>query len=158
MSRPMIISLRAGERIYLNGAVVRVDRKVSLELLNDVAFLLEAHVLQADQTTTPLRQLYFVLQAVLMDPKNAEASLALFEGLHASTMASFTNELVISGLKAAGGLVAEGRVFDAMRTIRALFNTEDAILEHARASGEADDGAEESAADAKAGDKASEAA
>jgi flagellar protein FlbT len=133
MSRPMMISLRAGERIYLNGAVVRVDRKVSLELLNDVSFLLEAHVLQADETTTPLRQLYFVLQAVLMDPKNADASLELFTNLHRSTIASFTNELVISGLKAAGGLVAEGRVFDAMRTIRALFATEEAIMERGRA-------------------------
>ena len=56
----MQISLKAGERIYINGAVVRVDRKVSIELMNDVVFLLEAHVLQAEETTTPLRQLYFV--------------------------------------------------------------------------------------------------
>lgn len=128
MSRSMIISLRAGERIYLNGAVVRVDRKVSLELLNDVAFLLEAHVMQSDETTTPLKQLYFVLQAVLMDPRNGNAATALFKSLHAQTLASFSNELVISGLKAAGGLVDEERIFEAMRTLRALFPTEAAIL------------------------------
>ena len=30
------ISLRAGERLFLNGAVLRVDRKTQIELLNDV--------------------------------------------------------------------------------------------------------------------------
>ena len=30
------IFLKANERIFINGAVIRVDRKVSLELLNDV--------------------------------------------------------------------------------------------------------------------------
>jgi len=49
----MHLSLRAGEKIYLNGAVIKVDRKVSIELLNDVTFLLEAHVLTTNDTTTP---------------------------------------------------------------------------------------------------------
>ncbi len=124
----MQISLKAGERIYLNGAVVRVDRKVSIELLNDVVFLLEAHVLQADETTTPLRQLYFVLQAMLMEPGRAADSMALFRQLYASTAASFANRTVVDGLAAAAGLVAAGRTFDALRTIRSLFAVEAEIL------------------------------
>ena len=55
----MNITLRAGERIYVNGAVLRVDRKATLELMNDATFLLEAHVMQAQDATTPLRQIYF---------------------------------------------------------------------------------------------------
>ena len=31
----MNITLRAGERLYLNGAVIRLDRKATIELLND---------------------------------------------------------------------------------------------------------------------------
>ena len=50
----MNITLRAGEKLYINGAVIRVDRKATIELLNDVTFLLENHVMQADQATTPL--------------------------------------------------------------------------------------------------------
>ena len=128
MNKSMNISLRAGERIYLNGAVVRVDRKVSLELLNDVVFLLESHVLQPEQTTTPLRQLYFVLQAILMDPKNGEAALQLFRDVHASTMTSFSSDLVVSGLRTVGELVDAERVFDAMRAVRSLFAVEETIL------------------------------
>ena len=128
MTKAMQISLRAGERIYINGAVVRVDRKVVIELLNDVAFLLEAHVLQSEQTTTPLRQLYFVLQAILVDPVNAAEALALFRRVHASTLQSFDNESVVNGLKAAAALVDRNRIFEALRMIRTLFDIEEEIL------------------------------
>ena len=37
----MHITLRPNEKIYINGAVLKVDRKVSFELLNDAVFLLE---------------------------------------------------------------------------------------------------------------------
>jgi len=40
VSKSMHISLRPGEKLYLNGAVLRADRKMSLELLNDATFLL----------------------------------------------------------------------------------------------------------------------
>lgn len=63
----MKISLRAGERVYINGAVLRVDRKVSLELVNDVMFLLEGQVMQAADATTAMRQLYFIVQLMLMN-------------------------------------------------------------------------------------------
>ena len=75
----MHLSLRAGERIYINGAVLRVDRKVTLELMNDVTFLLEQHVMQPEQATTPL-QLYFIVQIMLIEPAKAEQARNLFEG------------------------------------------------------------------------------
>ena len=72
----MKISLRAGERVYINGAVLRVDRKVSLELVNDVMFLLEGQVMQASDATTALRQLYFIVQLMLMNPTDVVAAAA----------------------------------------------------------------------------------
>lgn len=128
MSKHIRLTLKAGERIYINGAVLRVDRKVSLELMNDVVFLLEAHVIQADDTNTPLRQLYFVLQAILMDPANAPSILRLFNEVHASTMASFANEEVLAGLALVREQIDAGRAFDGLRTIRGLFAIESAIL------------------------------
>ena len=73
MSRSISLNLRARERIFVNGAVLKVDRKVSLELLNDATFLLEAHVLQAEQATTPVRRLYFIAQAMLTKPSRTTA-------------------------------------------------------------------------------------
>ena len=128
MSGPIQISLKAGERIYINGAVVRADRKITLQFLNDVVFILETHVMQAEETTTPLRQLYFVVQALLMDPKNAEATRNLFHRMHASTMASFTNAAIRGELGAIARLVADESAFEALKRLRALFASEDAIL------------------------------
>lgn len=133
MTKAMQISLKAGERVYINGAVVRADRKVTLELLNDVTFLLEGHVLQAEETTTPLRQIYFVLQTVLMDPPNARAAVALFRQLHARTVESFRNDTVVTVLSSIAELVEADRVFDALRALRGLFPIEAAILAQAPA-------------------------
>ncbi|MCC2096667.1 MAG: flagellar biosynthesis repressor FlbT [Hyphomicrobiales bacterium] len=66
----MRISLRSDAKIYINGAVLRVDRKVNIELLNEAVFLLENHVLQPDEADTPLKQIYFVIQSVLIEPKS----------------------------------------------------------------------------------------
>ena len=58
MKGKLRISLKANEKIYINGAVVKVDRKTSIEFLNDVQFLLENHVMLPENASTPLRQLY----------------------------------------------------------------------------------------------------
>jgi flagellar biosynthesis regulator FlbT len=76
------ISPKPSEWIFINGAVIRVDRKVSLELLDDLNFRLESHVPQAEEATTPLRQIYFVAQTMLMDPANAEATSDVFRNTH----------------------------------------------------------------------------
>jgi flagellar biosynthesis repressor protein FlbT len=128
----MQITLKPGEKIYLNGAVIRVDRKVSIELMNDVTFLLESHVLQVEDTTTPLRQLYYVVQTMLIEPRNAKAARALFDRQLAALNASFRNEGVVSVLQQVGTLVEADRLFDALRTIRRLFPIESAILGEAR--------------------------
>ena len=91
MKNTLKISLKPNEKIYLNGAVVRVDRKVTLELLNDVHFLLESHVLQIDEASTPLRQLYFILQVMLMNPTGANDAYEMFRRSLPLMIASFSD-------------------------------------------------------------------
>ena len=128
MSKPMHLTLKAGDRVFINGAVLRANRKVTLELLNDATFLLEGHVLQPEETTTPLRQLYFVLQAALMDPQNAAAAEKLFSNLMFRTRSAFSSGPILSGLASAEALVAADRCFDALREIRRLLPVEAEIL------------------------------
>jgi len=134
MSGSMHLSLRAGERIFINGAVLRVDRKVSIELLNDATFLLENHVLQVEDATTPLRQLYFVIQAILIDPSSSAKARVMFRDLHAATLVSFTDEKIVAGLNTVAELVDTGRTFDALKIIRSLFPAESAVLSSAKQS------------------------
>jgi flagellar protein FlbT len=128
----MILSLRSGSKVYINGAVLRVDRKVNLELLNDVTFLLESHVLQAHEATTPLRQLYFVLQTILMDPSGAAPARGMAAEMLTRLIASFADTAVLDGLQAVRGQVERCRLFEAMRTLRALYPVEAGILAGAK--------------------------
>lgn len=128
MKKPMCISLRGGERIYVNGAVLRVDRKVTLELINDVAFLLESQVMQVADATTPLRQLYFVVQLMLMSPNDIEEAKAVYQQQRCALLAVSENAEMLRGLDAIDELVEAKRFYDALRRIRALFDVEQSIL------------------------------
>jgi flagellar protein FlbT len=127
MSGPMRISLRAGERIYINGAVLRADRKLTFELLNNAHFLLENHILQAEDATTPLRQLYFALQTLLIEPMSNTARDA-YVRIAAATRETFSTTDVVVGLRLVGRLVDGGRIFEALKTLRSLFAVEATIL------------------------------
>lgn len=124
----MHLSLRAGERIFINGAVIRVDRKVTIELMNDATFLLENHVLQVEDATTPLKQLYFVVQAILIDPNSAERALQVFRDLHPATVTTFENPEIVAGLQSVAEMVDLGRTFDALKVIRGLFPLEQDLI------------------------------
>jgi flagellar protein FlbT len=129
MKPTLKISLKPGEKIYINGAVLRVDRKVSIELLNDVQFLLENHVLQAEDASTPLRQLYFIVQIMLINPDGAGQALAMFRRSLPLLLASFRDQQVKTALKDIDRLVSEGHVYEALKSIRALYPIESRILQ-----------------------------
>ncbi|MFB2549647.1 flagellar biosynthesis repressor FlbT [Ensifer soli] len=128
MKSTLRISLKSGERIFVNGAVLRVDRKVALEFLNDVTFLLENHVLQPEDANTPLRQLYFIAQMILINPDGAEQSTAMFRKSVVMLLNCFKNDDVLAELKRIDGLVVQGRAFEALKAIRGLYTIEDKIL------------------------------
>jgi flagellar protein FlbT len=123
----MMIHLKRGERLYVNGAVLRADRRTSLEFLNDVSFLLENHVMQASEAKTPLRQLYFVVQTMLMDPGNAGMTVELYKHLSHRIRLSTMDKEAGASLDATDAKVADGRYFDALKTLRACFVREDAV-------------------------------
>lgn len=128
MKNTLKITLKPGEKIYVNGAVIRTDRKVSLEFLNDVQFLLENHVMQPEAARTPLRQLYFIVQIMLMSPQEADEARAMFRKSLPRLIDSFTSDAIKADLKQIDQLVTEGQVYDAMKMLRGLFPREDNIL------------------------------
>ncbi|KUO58524.1 MAG: hypothetical protein APF80_01880 [Alphaproteobacteria bacterium BRH_c36] len=128
MTSTLKIHLRRNERLFVNGAVLRADRKVTIEFLNDVVFLLESHVLQEEQADTPLRQLYFMLQYILIEPKSADMARAMYHQSFGLVRSHFDSEVVLVGLGEADAMVRSDRVFDAMKIIRRMFPIEDSIL------------------------------
>jgi flagellar protein FlbT len=121
MKAKMRFSLKAGERIFINGAVLTVSQKVTLSLLNEARFLLESHVLQVTEATTPMRQLYFVVQSLLINPQEAGKVMGAFRKLHDASVQVAADEGVKDTLGKVGDLVEADRTFDALKLIRTLF-------------------------------------
>ena len=125
----MNITLRAGERLFINGAVIRIDRKASIELLNEVTFLLENHVMQAEEATTLVRQIYFAVQIMLMDPTAAGSAAPLARSLIESALGTYRTSELMAGLKGVDASLIRGRNFEALKALRGLFALEDKELQ-----------------------------
>ena len=125
----MNITLRAGERLFINGAVIRIDRKASIELLNEVTFLLENHVMQAEEATTPVRQIYFAVQIMLMDPTAAGSAAPVAHSLIDSALGAYRAPELTAGLRGVATSLVRGRNFEALKALRGLFALEDKELQ-----------------------------
>ncbi|WP_035457307.1 flagellar biosynthesis repressor FlbT [Bartonella bovis] len=125
----MYLTLKPNEKIFLNGAVLRVDRKVTFfELLDDATFLLEGHVLQVEDTDTPLKQLYFSAQLMLINPGEVEQALTVFVGLLEKLLQTFTDSDLLEGLKECIYLTEQNKIFEVLKIIRGLFPREAQIM------------------------------
>lgn len=120
--------LKPNEKIFINGAVIKVDRKVGFELLNDVDFLLEHHVMQVEDANTPLKQLYFIIQIMLMSPSEKPAALTLYRDSVKAMLAAFENEAIITELQSVDACIGEDKPFEALKALRGLFDAETEIL------------------------------
>lgn len=128
MSKFTQISLRQGERVFINGAVIRADRRVIMEVMNDVPYLLEHQILQAEDTTTPLRQLYFILQTMIFDPAGMAQAKDVFYGTNKMFLETFSNAQILDGLRTAAEWVGKDKPFEALKIVRSLMPIEDMIL------------------------------
>lgn len=120
--------LKANEKIFINGGVIKVDRKASIELLNDVTFLLESHVMQKEDATTPLKQLYFVVQMMLMHPENTDQPKTIFKKMITNLLNTVENSELANGIKEVDEEVSTNKAFSALKTIRKLIVVENKIL------------------------------
>ncbi|KZL24874.1 MULTISPECIES: flagellar biosynthesis repressor FlbT [unclassified Pseudovibrio] len=120
----MRLHLKAGEKVFINGAVLSFEQKTSVKLLNDASFLLEAYVMQLEETTTPLRQLYFYIQNALIDPKTELDSLQRALLMLASIRKAVENTDILDGLELVEVKINKRRYFDALRTLKKLFDVE----------------------------------
>lgn len=127
MSSKLRIQLKANERVLVNGGMIKVDRKVAIEFLNDVAFLLEAHIIEPHVATTPLERLYVIVQSMLVDPPSQAIALQEYLRAHRALMSSIRNQDLLEGLCDAKRFVEGGRPFDALKKIRSLFELEQLV-------------------------------
>ena len=128
--------LKANEKIFINGAVLKVDRKVSFELLNDVTFLLESNVIQKEDADTAMKQLYFVVQLMLMHPADIDQPMTMFKTMVSGLLATLETPELIKGVKEVDVEVSTGKYFAALKIVRNLIAIEAEILNPGHATAE----------------------
>lgn len=67
------VTLKKGEKFFLNGALMRVDGPVKIDICTTDSVLLPYHILEEEDAVTPLHKLYFYVQQALIDAKNASS-------------------------------------------------------------------------------------
>ena len=118
----MKIHLKRNEKLFLNGAVIRLDRRGSIELLNDAQFLLEAHIMQQEDAKRPLEQVYFIVQTMLMDPGNAQMVMHLFRAFAGKLRTLARTDAYRSCLTEVERLVEGVDYFGALKLLRRSFD------------------------------------
>ncbi|MFP4157348.1 MAG: flagellar biosynthesis repressor FlbT [Opitutales bacterium] len=128
---PLKLKLRAGESLYLSGALIRNgSSNTELEVLNKVPILREKDIMLQDQATTPCKQVYFALQTLYLEPESEqtiyrELSRLSFEILKAAPSTAQLLEKIHEE-------VTEKSYFRALKTARELCVYEGQLIEHAK--------------------------
>jgi flagellar protein FlbT len=73
----LILELKQGESMILNGAVIRFKTRTRLELNTHARFLFGKQIMQPDEAVTTPRRLYLALQTAYIGPEEDRAE-ALF--------------------------------------------------------------------------------
>jgi flagellar protein FlbT len=97
--------------------------------LNEVTFLLENHVMQAEEAKTLVRQIYFAVQIMLMDPMAAGSATPLARSLIEAALGAYCAPELSAGLKSVDVSLLRGRSFEALKALRGLFALEDKELQ-----------------------------
>lgn len=126
---PLHLSLRPGERIIINGCVIRNGpRRHMFEVENRADILRGDEMLEEATATTPARRIAYQLQIALVSAELRDSYLPVIaEGLEGLARALPRFERKIAGVEA---LVAERNFYAAFRALAPIFAHEDRLLAH----------------------------
>jgi flagellar biosynthesis repressor protein FlbT len=125
----MKIHLKRNEKLFINGAVIRLDRRGSIELMNDAQFLMENHIIQQDDAKTPLQQVYFIVQTMLMDPTNSHLTKYLFDSYSDVLLRLKLSDEYRELLGTVRKMVQSANYYAALKLLRQSFHLEQPVTE-----------------------------
>jgi flagellar protein FlbT len=132
----LVLELRAGDRMLVNGAALQFQTRASVVLSNKARFLFGKQILPPDEARTPARRVYFAMQsAYVCEPSEQPQYLAQARSYAEDYAAATTSEAARGILAAAMADLEAGRCWDAMRRVRDLFAHDDAVLNTGTAAG-----------------------
>lgn len=125
----LILELRQGEMMIVNGAAIRFRNKTRIELAARARFLFGKQIMAPHEANSPARRIYFALQTAYIGTEDerqqgrAEARL-LIEAFKEATTSQLARDILDRALLAAEA----DDCYQALRLARRIIRHEDAVL------------------------------
>jgi len=125
------LTLKPHERVIIGGAVIKNgESRTELFISNEVPVLREPDVLSPGSVQTPCERVYLAIQLMYVDPEKSETHIETFRALVADVLeAAPSCRLLIEDMV---GLVGAGRLYQALKSARALIAHEKELMKDVR--------------------------
>jgi len=126
---PLRLSLKAGERLIVGGAVVKnAGHRTALLIENDVPILRGSEVMALDDADSPCRRIYFAIQLMYVDTANLAEHRQLYLQLVQDVLEASPSTAAL--LKEISALVVDGHYYKALKRARKLIAYEQELISH----------------------------
>ena len=125
----LVLELRQGEMMIVNGAPIRFRTKSRIELTAKARFLFGKQIMPPDQVDSPARRIYFALQSAYIGAegerlRGLDAARQLIEAFKAATTSALACEILDRAMCAAEA----DDCYQALKLTRRIIRHEDTVL------------------------------
>jgi len=126
----LVLELRQGEVMIVNGAPIRFRTKSRIELTAKARFLFGKQIMPPDEADTPARRIYFALQSAYIGndeerPRGLATARQLIAAFKGATTSALAREILDHALAAAEA----DDCYQALKLARRIIRHEDAVLQ-----------------------------
>ncbi|MFT6676405.1 MAG: flagellar protein FlbT [Sulfitobacter sp.] len=123
------LTLKPNERILINGCVVRnSDRRQLLIIENHADIVREADLLSEEEARTPVKEVYYFIQAALLDSNMRKKLVPIIQKRLGKLVAVFHDDMSNHIFEAANQ-VSQADFYKAMRALRPLMDYETQLFD-----------------------------
>ena len=125
----LVLELRPGEVMIVNGAPIRFRTKTRIELTAKARFLFGKQIMPPNEVDSPARRIYFALQSAYIGneeerPRGLTAARALIAEFKGSTTSALAREILDRAIEAA----ESDNCYQALKLARRIIRHEDTVL------------------------------
>lgn len=125
------LSLKPGERIAINGAVLcNGDRRTSMVIENEARILRQSDILQPNQVVTPATRIYFPIMMMYLEPAKREEFHPEFAARLSQFIGAVDEPDIQKVCLRVAAEVANCEYYKALTACRTLMAYEDEVLAH----------------------------
>jgi flagellar protein FlbT len=129
----LVLELRPGEAMIINGALVRFRTRSRIELVAKARFMFGKQIMAPEAADTPARRIYFALQTAYVGEQAERADgLAMAHELIAAFKAATTSALAREILDRAEAAARDDNCYLALKLTRRIINHEDTVMGRSR--------------------------